>query len=216
MADKFEFKVNYVRITEDGLEKFDDINFNDLTMEDRQDIKTLVFLPIDSGVMWDVTNMIKGFPLLENLYLPSMMTTEIKDITKECPMLKSLILLSHNSIVDSMDHSAVRVYSREEKGDNNTRFRAFVEHQKDGRQTLFVNTEHVTNYEKLDDGAKVERLTLEKVRELVSGEDGIVDIRKPERPACRRSSIFFYRLWKGTYYGGAILCDTSSCGTLSG
>ena len=45
MADKYEFKVNYVKVTEEGLEKYNDVRFDDLTHEDRQDIKSLVFLP---------------------------------------------------------------------------------------------------------------------------------------------------------------------------
>ena len=174
MADKFEIKVNYVRLTEYGLEEYNDVDFDDLTHEDKMDIKSLIFLPVNSRVMLDITPMLKDFPFLENLYLPSMMTTSFEDIAGECPMLKNLVLLSHNSIVDSMEYSAVRINSRQSDGENYTQYKAFVDVDKKGRQTFLINTEHVDNHEIIVKDENTSRLTLSQIRDLVSGENGVL------------------------------------------
>ena len=174
MAENFNFKVSYVRITDEGLERYQDVYLNELTDQDKKDIKALTFLPVNAEYTLDVTPVLCGFSILERLYLPSMMTTSINKLKKECPMLKSLLLLSHDTVANSLDTSVVKVNGTEEDGDNSTEFRSFVTEDKEGRQTFVVNSRQVSNKEIVIEEKIIERLTFNQVQEYISGENGIV------------------------------------------
>ena len=174
MAKNNEFRVSYVRITEEGLERHNDVLLKDVTSEDRKDIKSLIFLPVNTDRMYDVTDVVKGFPILESVYLPSMMTTSMSALVKECPMIMSLVLLSQGTEGNSLDECVVKVNAHEEEGDNTAEFRTFVTTTKDGKQTFQVNSRQVLSHELVIEEKIVERLTLDQVREAISGENGVI------------------------------------------
>ena len=174
MAENRDFKVSYVRISEEGLERISDVSLKNITSEDKMDIKSLMFLPIASGAPIDITPELKGFPILENLYLPSMLVTTMKGVAKECPMLKSILMLSKSTVNNSLDQTVVKVNAMEEEGDNTAQFRTFVETTKDGKQTFLVNAKQVLNYELVIEEKVIERLTMSQVKNYISGENGII------------------------------------------
>lgn len=174
MAENLDFKVSYVRITEEGLERHNNVYFSEITAEDRKDIKSLTFLPINADNLWDISKMLKDFPILESLYLPSMITTDIKSVEKECPMLKSLVLLSHGTSTNSLDECVVKVNAYEEEGDKTAEFRTFVTTTKEGKQTFLVNSRQVLNREVVVEEKEVSYLTYLQVSQAISGDDGIV------------------------------------------
>lgn len=176
MAERTNFKVSYVKIAEDGLERYDDVMLNDITAEERKDIKSLIFLPINSTKVWDISKVLKGFPILEYLYLPSTMTTNLKKVGKDCPMLKNLLMLTHKSYGDSLDRIVVKVSGYEEEGDNTSHFRTFVENGKDGKQTFVVNSKHIINHEIEVVENKIERLSPADVEDYISGEKGLINL----------------------------------------
>ncbi|MBQ7352154.1 MAG: hypothetical protein IJW59_04800 [Clostridia bacterium] len=176
MAENIKFKVSYVRITEEGLDRHTDIYLDDISMEEKKDIKSLIFLPIKTEEVVDITNLLKNFPILENLYIPSTMKTSIKELSKECPMLKSLLILTRDAIRDSLDKEVVKVNAHEEEGDNTAEFRTFVDTDKNGKQTFVVNAKQVQNHEIIIVEKKVERLTPSQVTEYISGEKGIMPV----------------------------------------
>ena len=145
MAEKLNFKVSYVKITEVGLEKFNSVLLSEITPEERKDIKSLTFLPVNTEDVLDLTGMLNGFPILEYLYLPSTMTISMKEAIKECPMLKSLLLLTTNNVGNSLAQTVVKVNAKEEEGDNTSEFRTFVTTTKDGRQVFEVNAKQIKN-----------------------------------------------------------------------
>lgn len=167
------FKVSYVRITDEGLERHNNVMLDDISVEERKDIKSLIFLPINSDIMWDISGALKGFPILEYLYLPSTMTITMKEALKECPMLKSLMLLSSNNASNSLSQSVVKVNASETEGDNTAEFRAFVTTTKDNRQIFEVNSKQIQNRPIVVTVESVRRLTMDDVNEYISGERGI-------------------------------------------
>ena len=134
----------------------------------------LMFLPVSTRNKIDITSELKGFPILENLYLPSMLTTTMTGVAKECPMLKAILMISKNTVNNSLDQTVVKVNAREEEGDNSAEFRTFVETTKDGKQTFVVNAKQVLNREIVVEEKVVERLTLSQVKDFISGEKGII------------------------------------------
>lgn len=174
MAENFNFKVSYIRITEEGIERFTDVYLSDIVVDERKDIKSLIFLPIATSEVVDITNVLTDFPILEQLYLPSTMTTTIKSASKECPMLKTLVLLTQQPISYSLDKEVVNVTGREEEGDNFVHFRTFVATDKDGKQTMQVHAKQVRNHEIIVEEKVVEYLSTEHVNEYLCGENGIL------------------------------------------
>lgn len=173
MAENIKFKVSYVKITDEGMERINNVFLDDLTHEDRKDIKSLTFLPINSKKVRNIAEVLKDFPILEYLYLPSTMTVDIKDVTKECPMLKSLMLLSANNVANSLSQSVVKVNAEELEGDNTAEFRTFVTTTKDNRQVFEVNAKQVQNKAIEIVEEKVEYLSITHVNDYISGEKGI-------------------------------------------
>lgn len=173
MAEELNFKVSYVKITDEGLESHNNISLNEITMEERKDIKSLTFLPINSKNVWNISGVLKGFPILEYLYLPSTMTTSIKEVVKGCPMLKSLMLLTSNNVGNSLSQNVVKVNANQIEGDNTAEFRTFVTTTKDGRQVFEVNSKQIQNREIVETVEIVERLSVENIRDYISGEKGI-------------------------------------------
>lgn len=173
MAENLNFKVSYVRINDEGLERRNNVMLDDISMDERKDIKSLIFLPINSEMIWDVSGMLKGFSILEYLYLPSTMTITMKEAMKECPMLKSLMLLSSNNAKNSLSQSVVKVNASEMEGDNTAEFRAFVTSTKDNRQIFEVNAKQIQNRPIVVSIENVQRLTLDDVNDYISGEKGI-------------------------------------------
>lgn len=176
MADNRDFIVSYVRITEEGLEREKNIPLSAISQEDRMDIKSITFLPVESEDVIDVTGVLTGFPILESIYLPSMMFTTIEKVAKECPMIKSILLISRSTINNSLDQSVVKVNAEEEDGDNTAKFMTFVSNTKDGKQTFVVNPKQVLNQELVIQEKVVERLTPSNVKDYISGENGILAI----------------------------------------
>lgn len=176
MAEKLNFKVSYVKITENGLERHNNVMLNDISEEERKDIKSLIFLPINSDKVWDLTGVVKGFPILEYLYLPSTMTISMKEAVKDCPMLKSLLLLTTNNVGNSLTQNVVKVNAREEEGDNTSEFRTFVTTTKDGRQVFEVNAKQIQNRPIVVKVEKVELLTSAHVKDYISGEKGVSQV----------------------------------------
>lgn len=174
MAENFNFKVSYVRITDDGLERHNNVMLDDISIEERKDVKSLIFLPINSDKVWDISGVLQGFPILEYLYLPSTMTIKMQDAIKECPMLKSLLLLTANNVANSLDQSVVKVNAQEEEGDNTAEFRTFVTTLKDGREIFEVNAKQVQNRPIVITVEEIKRLTQERVEDYISGEQGIM------------------------------------------
>ena len=174
MAQINDYKVSYVRITEEGLERHNDVMLSSIPMDERKDIKSLTFLPVATASKIDITDNLKGFGILENLYLPSMMYTTIKDAGKECTMLRNLLILHHGSIERSLDKCVVKVNAIEEEGDNTTEFRTFVTTTKDGKQTFLVNSRQVINHDIVIVEKVIERLTMAQVQDYLSGENGIM------------------------------------------
>lgn len=173
MAENLNFKVSYVRITDEGLERHNNVMLDDISAEERKDIKSLIFLPINSDIMWDISGTLKGFPILEYLYLPSTMTITMKEAVKECPMLKSLLLLSANNAGLSLSQNVVKVNANEQEGDNTAEFRAFLTTTKDGRQVMEVNSKQIQNRPIVVTIESVRRLTMDDIAEYISGEKGI-------------------------------------------
>jgi len=174
MAEKIDFKVSYVRITEEGLERIRDVSLKSISKDDKMDIKSLIFLPIDSNKAYDITSVLTGFPILESLYLPSMLTTTIEGASKGCPMLKNLLIMTKANIGNSLDQCVVKVNAFEEEGDNTAHFRTFVTTNKEGKQTFLVNPKQVLNKELVVEEKVIERLSLEQVKEFIYGEQGII------------------------------------------
>lgn len=173
MAEKLNFKVSYVRVTEEGLERHNNVMLDDITMGERGDIKSLIFLPINSDIIWDISGVLKGFTILEYLYLPSTMVITMKEAIKECPMLKSLMLLKSNNANNSLSQSVVKVNASEMEGDNTAEFRAFVTTTKDNRQIFEVNAKQIQNRPIVVTVENVRRLTLDDVNEYISGDKGV-------------------------------------------
>ena len=69
MAETMNYKVSYVRITDEGLERHTDVYLSDISMEDRRDIKSIIFLPVETQEVIDITSELKGFPILEQIFL---------------------------------------------------------------------------------------------------------------------------------------------------
>jgi len=111
MAENRDFRVSYVRISEEGLERISNVRLKDITQEDRLDIKSLMFLPISTRIKIDITSELKGFPILENLYLPSMLTTTMSGVAKECPMLKAILMISKNTVNNSLPAYGIHLRS---------------------------------------------------------------------------------------------------------
>lgn len=173
MAEKLNFKVSYVRVTEDGMERHNNVMLEDISQEERKDIKSLTFLPINSDKVWNISGVLKGFPILEYLYLPSTMIVTMKEAIKECPMLKSLLLLTANNAKNSLSQSVVKVNATEVEGNNTAEFRTFVTTTKDGRQVFEVNSKQIQNKPIIVTVETIRRLTYADILEYISGEKGI-------------------------------------------
>ena len=176
MADKMKIKVSYVRVTEYGLEAHRDVLLSDMLDDEKKDVKTLSFLPILYDGVLDITDYLKGFSIVETVNLPSMMTTTMEKAKKNCPLIKQLLMLSRNSFEQTIVGNAVRVVAKEEEGDNETAFTAYVTTNKEGNSSLVLNPIHIDNHEIVIDEKPVERLTLKQVEDYVSGENGIVGV----------------------------------------
>ena len=176
MADNIEIKVSYVRITEYGLETHKNELLSNLNSEDRKDVKSLSFLPIIYDGVLDITEYLKDFAILEDLNLPSMMTTTIDKAKRYCPMLMQIVTLSRNTFEQKIDGTAARIIGREEEGDNDASFLAYSSTDKEGKTTIVINPVHIDNHAIVVEDKKVERLTLAHVEEYVSGEKGLMSV----------------------------------------
>jgi len=103
-----------------------------------------------------------------------MITTSISALKKECPMLKNLLLLSHDTTETSLNESVVKVNAHEEEGDNTATFRTFVTTDKEGKSTFVVNSRQVQNREIVFEEKIVERLTPTHINDYLLGENGLV------------------------------------------
>ena len=132
MTNNLDFIVNFVRVADEGLDNYDSVKLKDISQQDRQDIKSLTFLPVQVNGIIDITNYLKGFSILENLYLPSMYFTTMKKAQKYCPMLKNLVILTNINIENALTKEAVVVNASEEDGEGQASFRTFVDMDKNG------------------------------------------------------------------------------------
>ena len=173
---KIEYKVSFVKITDEGIERHTDILLDDISAEERQDIKSLVFLPINSEEVEDITNKLIGFPLLENIYLPYNLTTTVDKAKKECPMLKSLFMLTRQTITNSLDQEVVCVDATDMESAENARFRAFVETSKDGKQSFYITAKQVQPHEIVEKSEKMAMFTYKDVDEYINGEKGLAKV----------------------------------------
>ena len=190
MAEKIEIKVSYVRVTEYGLETHKDVLIESILDDERKDVKVLSFLPVIYDGLLDITDYLKGFAILENLNLPSMMTTTMDKVKKYCPLVKQIVVLSRNTFEQNIAGTAGRVVGREEEGDNDTVFTAYVTTDKEGKNSFVINPVHIDNHEIAVDNAPVERLTLKRIQDYISGENGLMSVideinESIEDPRCR-------------------------------
>jgi len=174
--NNIDLKVSYVRITEFGMEFHKDHLLKDLNSEDRKDIKAMSFLPINFEGVLDISKLLDGFSLLENLYLPSMMTTSIDKVKGNCPMIKSIIILSRDPYGHNLDNAPIRVMATEEEGNNDSQFIASVSYNKDGKQVYLVNPIHIDNHSVISEEKTYKRLTLSDVNNYISGEKGLMSL----------------------------------------
>lgn len=173
---KIEYKVSFVKVTDEGIERSTDVLMNDISSEEKQDIKSIVFLPINSEEIEDITDKLTGFPLLENIYLPHNLTVNVEKIKKESPMLKSLLMLTRQTIANSLDQEVVSVDAREIEGEENAKFRAFVDTAKDGKQTFYVTAKQVQPHDVLEKTDKKEMFTYKDASEYIDGDKGIAKV----------------------------------------
>ena len=190
MAEKIEIKVSYVRVTEYGLETHKDVLIESILDDERKDVKVLSFLPVIYDGLLDITDYLKGFAILENLNLPSMMTTTMDKVKKYCPLVKQIVVLSRNTFEQNIAGTAGRVIGREEEGDNDAVFTAYVTTDKEGKNSFVINPVHIDNHETAVDNAPVERLTLKRIQDYISGENGLMSVIEEinesiEDPRCR-------------------------------
>ena len=190
MAEKIEIKVSYVRVTEYGLETHKDVLIESILDDERKDVKVLSFLPVIYDGLLDITDYLKGFAILENLNLPSMMTTTMDKVKKYCPLVKQIVVLSRNTFEQNIAGTAGRVIGREEEGDNDAVFTAYVTTDKEGKNSFVINPIHIDNHEIAVDNAPVERLTLKRIQDYISGENGLMSVIEEinesiEDPRCR-------------------------------
>ena len=176
MAEKIEIKVSYVRVTEYGLETHRDVLIDDILDDERKDVKVLSFLPIIYNGLLDITDYLKGFAILENLNLPSMMTTSMEKVKRYCPLVKQIVALSRNTFEQDIAGSVGRIVAREEEGDNDAVFNAYITTDKEGKNSFVINPVHIDNHEIASNDKPVERLTLQQVQEYVSGENGLMSV----------------------------------------
>ena len=173
---KIEYKVSFVKVTDEGIERHTDILLEDISNEERQDIKSLVFLPINSQQVEDITDKLVGFPLLESIYLPYNLTTTMKQAKKNCPMLQSILVLTRQTIANSLDSQVVSVMAREIEGQETAKFRAFVSTEKDGKQTFYVTAKQVQAHDVEQVSDSVEMFTYRDANEYIDGENGLAQI----------------------------------------
>lgn len=190
MAEKIEIKVSYVRVTEYGLETHKDVLIESILDDERKDVKVLSFLPVIYDGLLDITDYLKGFAILENLNLPSMMTTTMDKVKKYCPLVKQIVVLSRNTFEQNIAGTAGRVIGREEEGDNDAVFTAYVTTDKEGKNSFVINPVHIDNHEIAVDNAPVERLTIKRIQDYISGENGLMSVIEEinesiEDPRCR-------------------------------
>jgi hypothetical protein len=190
MAEKIEIKVSYVRVTEYGLETHKDVLLDSILDDERKDVKVLSFLPIVYDGLLDITENLKGFAILENLNLPSMMTTSMEKVKRLCPLVKQIVALSRNTFEQDIAGAAGRVVGREEEGDNDAVFNAYITTDKEGNNSFVINPVHIDNHEIAVNDKPVERLTLQNVQDYVSGENGLIAVIDEinaaiEDPRCR-------------------------------
>lgn len=190
MAEKIEIKVSYVRVTEYGLETHKDVLIESILDDERKDVKVLSFLPVIYDGLLDITDYLKGFAILENLNLPSMMTTTMDKVKKYCPLVKQIVVLSRNTFEQNIAGTAGRVVGREEEGDNDAVFTAYVTTDKEGKNSFVINPVHIDNHEIAVDNVPVERLTLKRIQDYISGENGLMSVIEEinesiEDPRCR-------------------------------
>ncbi|MGN0960858.1 MAG: hypothetical protein ACI4PF_01510, partial [Christensenellales bacterium] len=178
MAKELDFKVSYMKISEGDTEKHNNVLLNSISLKERKEIKSLIFLPINTENALNIIGVLKGFSSLENLYLPSSMTVSMKEALKVCPMLKSVILLTPENLNNSLSRNVVKVTAFEQDGENSTEFKGFVTNFKDGKQMLEINSNHIQNKPIILSTESVERLNPKYIHNYVYGDGGLMQILK--------------------------------------